>query len=228
MPRCFCIPLVHFLWIFRFEKDPAQPDDAFFRFTHPISSLPCLRVNLASRFSISDVIFCSSPHLLCLRGRFAFFPITATRRSRAIAAISSSSKIPWYRTPGSPSAPRRSAPASASHRRRLSLPPGIRHHILHRHSGMKRCKIRFAIAAKTQHALRGDHRRRPPARQPHALAPSRAFAVPRTGNVAHLLRQPVLAMLQQDTKRCAIDAISHAPPEPGSRTMPFLPALYLR
>src|SRR5579864_3109379 len=68
----------------------------------------------------------------CLRGRLVFdFPITAMSAiTGGLGDSPSSSRTPWYRTPGLPSTPPRSAPASASHRERpsASIPYSPAHH----------------------------------------------------------------------------------------------------
>src|SRR5882724_4709733 len=85
-------------------------------------------------------------------------------------------------------------------RRDLQFPSRIRQHIIHAHARMIRRKKRLRVVAKAQHAFSRNHRRRPAARQPHALAPSCTVAIPRAGNVAYFFRQAMLAMLQQRHK----------------------------
>src|SRR5258708_1137844 len=72
--------------------------------------------------------------------------------------------------------------------------------IVHGPGGMDRRKIRLAIFAKAQHALAGNHRRRTAARKTNALAPSCAFTIAGTRDVAHTLRQTMFRVVEQRDK----------------------------
>src|SRR5262245_60926257 len=58
-------------------------------------------------------------------------------------------------------------------------------------------KISLTVIPETQNALGSNHRRGPAAGKSYALAPPRAVAVTRAGDVVHAFRQAMLSVFQQ-------------------------------
>src|SRR5207245_5444888 len=100
-------------------------------------------------------------------------------------------------------------------------PTGIGQHVIQLDTGMKRSQVRLAVVCKT--ALVVITADGPPRGSPTRFRQPRPSPFP--GLVMYETRsgKRCLRCSSSTTKRCAREAISQAPPEPGRRTTPFGP-----